>query len=105
MQSNQKAIALSADDYVEVFQPEDLKARPIISGPEIPTQRLSCLIENLLKPIVSCLTTYLKDDWDFLRALPSSSNFDSVLYSCDIESYYTSVPIDLGIEAINYWIT
>ena len=100
----QERIALSADDYTEVFQPEDLKARPIISGPESPTQRLSCLIENLLKPIVSCLTTYLKDDWEFLRFLPSSLNFDSVLYSCDIASYYTSIPIDLGIEAINYWI-
>ena len=100
----QERIALSADDYIEVFQPEDLKARPIISGPEIPTQRLSCLIENLLKPTVSCLTTYLKDDWDFLRFLPSSLNFDTVLYSYDIESYYTSITIDLGIEAINYWI-
>ena len=100
----QEAIALSTDDYIEVFQPEDLKTRPIISGPESPTQRLSFLIENLLKPIVPCLTTYVKDDWDFLRFLPSSLNFDSVLYSCDIESLYTSIPIDLGIEAIDYWL-
>ena len=45
------------------------------------------------------------DDWDFLESLPSSLNFDSVLYSCDIESLYTSIPIDLGIETIGYWIT
>ena len=73
------SIALSTDDYIEVFEPEDLKARPIISGPESPTQRLSCFIENLLKPAVSCLTTYVIDDWDSL-------NFDSVHYSCGIES-------------------
>ena len=42
------AIALLIDDYIEVFQPEDLKARPIISGPESTTQLLSCLRENLL---------------------------------------------------------
>ena len=47
----------------------------------------------------------MKDDWGFLRFLPSSLNFDSVLYSCDIESLYTSIAIDQGIEAIDYWIT
>ena len=26
------------------------------------------------------------------------------MYSCDIESLYTSVPTDLGLEAIEYWI-
>ena len=47
----------------------------------------------------------MEDDWDFLRFLPSPLNFDSVLYSCDIESSYTSIPIKLSIEAIDYWIT
>ena len=98
----QEAIALSTDDYIE---PEDLKTRPIISAPESPIERLRCLIENLLKPIVPCLTTYMKDDWDFLPFLPSSLNFDSIFYSCGIESLHTSILIDLGIEAINYWIT
>ena len=61
----QEAIAPSTYDYIEVFQPEDLKARPIISGAESPTQRLSCYIKNLLKTIFHCLSTYVKDDWDF----------------------------------------
>ena len=43
----------------------DPKARSIMSGPESPTEPLSRLVENLLKPIVPCLTTYVKDDWDF----------------------------------------
>ena len=101
----QEAITLLIDDYIEVFQPEHLKRRTIISGPESSTQRLSCLMENLLKPIDPCLTTYVKDDWDFLRFLPSSLNFDSVLYSCDIENLYTSIPFDRSIEAIDYLIT
>ena len=29
---------------------------------------------------------------------------DSVLYSCDIEILYTSISIELGIGAIDYWI-
>ena len=82
-----------------------MKARPRIPGPESPTQRLSCIIENLLKPVAHCLTTYVKDDWDFLRFSLSSLNFDSVLYSCDIESSCTSIPVDQGIKVIYYWIT
>ena len=50
--TSQETIGLSTDDYIEVFQPEDLKARPAISGSEISTQWLSCLIENFLKPII-----------------------------------------------------
>ena len=53
-----EAITLSTDGDTEDFQSEDLKQRPIISGPGSPTQRLSCLIENLLKP-VPCLTAYV----------------------------------------------
>ena len=59
----------------------------------------------MLKPIVPCLSTYVKDDWCFLQFLSSSWKFDSVLYSCDIESLSTSIPIDLGIEAIDCSIT
>ena len=58
----QEALALSVDDYIEVFQPEDLKARTIISGSESPIQRLILRIENLLNPIFSYLTTYVEDD-------------------------------------------
>ena len=82
----QEVMAIPNDDYIKVFQLEDLKERRIISGPESPTQRLSCLAENFLKPIVSCLTIYERYDWDFLRFLPNSLNFDSVLYSCQIET-------------------
>ena len=42
--SIQEALVLVNDNYFEICQPDDLKGRPIISGPEIPTQRLSCII-------------------------------------------------------------
>ena len=62
----QEVIAISIDYWIEVFQPEDPKAGPI-SGPESPTEQLSCLIENLLKLIVPCLATYVKYDGDILN--------------------------------------
>ena len=35
--------------------------------------------------------------------MPRTLNYEGTLYSCDIESSYTSIPIDLGLEAISYW--
>ena len=55
----------------------------------------------MLKPIVPCLTIYVKDDLDFSRFLPSSLNIESVLYLCDIESLYNSITTYLCIEAID----
>ena len=26
------------------------------------------------------------------------------MYSCDIESFYSSIPTEIGLEAIEYWI-
>ena len=84
--------------------PNDLKGRPIVAGPNSPTQALSSLIEKILKPIVPRLTTYIKDEWHFIKQLPRTLNYEATLYSCDIESLYTSITIDLGLEAISYWL-
>ena len=43
---------------MNVLKPDDLKGRPIVLGPDSPTQTLSSL--KILKPIV---TKYIKDDF------------------------------------------
>ena len=63
----------------QVHCPDDLKGRLIPGGLEIPTQRLSNLIEILLKPLVPTLKTYIKDDCDFLRNLPTKIPFDNTM--------------------------
>ena len=67
-------------------------------GIKNPTQRLSNLIEILLEPLVPNLNTYIKDDWIFLRKLPTKIPFDSTMYSCDISSLYTSIPTGLKLS-------
>ena len=42
--------------------PGDLKGRPIVGGPNSPTQGISGLLEKILSPTVSCLKTYKKDE-------------------------------------------
>ena len=41
---------------------------------------------------------------DFIKFLSRSLTFDSDKNSCDKESLYTSIPTELGLKAIKYWI-
>ena len=75
---------------------EDLKGRPIVGDPNSPIQGISGLLEKILTPIVPCLKTYIKDDLDFIRKLPSHVDYPCVLASCDVVSLYTSISHDLG---------
>ena len=84
--------------------PESLKARPIVSSTNPPTKNLSILLSLLLNPLVPTLQSYVKDDWDFLRKIPRVVHHNCRLYTVDIVSLYTSIPHDLGIKAIEYYI-
>ena len=50
------------------------------------------------------MKSYIKDDWDFLRKLPTETPFNCNLYTCDIVSLYTSIEHDLGLKALQFWI-
>ena len=65
---------------------------------------LSCIIETLLKPVFAHSITYIRDDWELIEFLPRSLTFDNDMYSCDIENLYTSIPTELGLDAMEYWI-
>ena len=84
--------------------PENLKGRPIVGGLDSPTQSTSGLLEKKLTHIVSGLKAYIKDDWDFIRKLPSHVEYSCVLSSCHVVGLYTSIPHDLGLETLSYWI-
>ncbi len=96
-------IATSDRNYIEMSAPNNLKGRPIIAGPASPTHRLSQFIDTLLKPIVPTISSYVKDDWDFLGKIPKQFDNQTSLYSYDVVSLYTSIPHNLGIEAIKFW--
>ena len=88
----------------DVKDPEDLKGRPIVAGCSTPTRGLSELISKILKPLVESQRSYVKDDWDVLGKLPHGTDGTHKLFGCDITSLYTSIPHELGLEAIRYWI-
>ena len=88
--------------YIEMEPPPDLKGRPIIAGPNSPTNHLGELLKKIISPLVPNFKSYIKDDWDFLRNLPNNIPYPCNLYSCDIKSLYTNISHDLGLKALNF---
>ena len=91
-------------EYVEMKMPETLKSRPICGGPKAVTQGASKLLDRILSPLVPHMRSYVKDEWSFVRQFPKHIDGKYKLVSCDIVSLYPSIPTDLGIEALDYWI-
>ena len=91
------------EEYIEMKMPDTLKSRPICGGPTAVTQGASKLLNEILSPLVNYQRSYIKDEWDFVRKLPSKVDRKYKLLSCDIKSLYPSIPIDLGLEALEYW--
>ena len=91
-------------EYLHTSPPSDLKGRPIVGGPNSPTQKLSELLENFLSPLVPKLKTHIKDDWDFLKKLKYNTSGEYDMISYDIVSLYTSIPHDLGEQAIRHYV-
>ena len=100
-----EAILQHNSEYIHMTFPPTLTGRPINGGPTAVTQGASHLLEKLLNPLVCNMKSYIKDEWDFLRKIPSKVMHPSKLLSCDIVSLYTSIPTDLGLKALDYWIT
>ena len=84
--------------------PDTLKSRPICGGPKAVTQGASKLLDRILSPLVPHLKSYIKDEWDFVRKIPKEVEGNFKLMSCDIVALYPSIPTDLGLQALEYWI-
>ena len=77
--------------------------RPIISGCDSPTDRLSSFIDHHLKPFCSSLPSYIKDTNHFLQtifniATPLPPN--TIISTIDVKSLYTNIPHNEGIKAV-----
>ena len=97
-----KVIQTQNSGYVEVPNPEDLKFRPIIAGPESPTNRLSNLTDELLQPFLEKVKSHVKDNIDFLNQLPDEIDADTILTTFDVTNLYSNIPHELGKQAILY---
>ena len=81
-----------------------MKFRPIVGGPNSSSQRLSHLLDIILKPLCPEVPSFVRDDIDFLNHLPKTVDRGSILATFDVVSLYTNIPPDVGEDAVRYWL-
>ena len=77
--------------------------RPIISGRDSPTDRLSSFIDHHLKPFYSSLPSYIKDTNHFLQIIfniETSLPPNTINSTIDVKSLYTNILHNEGIKAV-----
>ena len=76
--------------------------RPIISGCDSPTEKLSIYIDHFQKPLVPLILSYIKDTTHFLNtifAIPTPPPQNTILATLDVISLYTNIPHTEGIAS------
>ncbi|XP_062601156.1 uncharacterized protein LOC134262845 [Saccostrea cucullata] len=100
----QENIKRCENTYIKIPKPSDLKLRPIIAGPSSCTQRLSNLLDLILKPLCKIVPSFIRDDLDFLNYIPEEVQQNTILVSFDVTSLYTNILHYLGLEAVKFWM-
>ena len=78
-----------------------LVGRPIISGCDGPTERISCFVDRLIQPIAQQQESYLKDSKDFINFIENTKlPKNTILASMDVTSLYTNIPQEEGITTV-----
>ena len=76
-----------------------------MAGPACETHRLSNLIDILLKSFISKVHSYIRDDIDFPKYILKIVPQNTLPVSFVVVILYTNISHDLGIKAINSWLT
>jgi len=71
--------------------------RPVISGCDSPTERISSFVDHLLQPIAQRKALNLKDITDFNFIEKTKLPMNTILVSIDITSLYTNILLEEGI--------
>ena len=100
----QDLIESKPSEYIEMADPPKIPGRPVCAEPISPTHLLSNLLDIILTPLTYKVKSYVKDDFNFLHQLPKQIDLDSTFITFDVKSLYTSIPHDLGTEAVSYWV-
>ena len=78
-----------------------LVGRPIISGCDGPTERISRFVDRLIQPIAQQQESYLKDSKDFINFIENKKlPKNTILASMDVTSLYTNIPQEEGITTV-----
>ena len=81
--------------------------RPIVSGNGCPTEKISQLVDIIIKPLVPKIQSYIKDTNDFITKLHNLDTLPegTLLVTLDVRSLYTSIPHSEGIKAVSEYLS
>ena len=75
--------------------------RPIVSDVGSPSRKCSDLVNFFLLPLCTLQPSFLRDSGHLIALLRSLETSEGdLLFSMDVESLYTNIPTDEGIEAV-----
>ena len=75
--------------------------RPIISGCDGPTERISSFVDYTLQPIAKAQKSYLKDTTDLINFIERTKiPKNTTLVSMAVPSLYTNIPQEEGITTV-----
>ena len=78
-----------------------ITSRPIISGCDGPTERISSFVDSLLQPISKSQKSYLKDTTDFVNFIEKTKGKKrTFLVLMDVTNLYTNIPQEEGIHIV-----
>ena len=75
--------------------------RPVISGCNTPTEKISAFVDHHLKPLIAVVPSYVKDTNDFLKYLHDISTLPScaIMVTIDVVGLYLHIPHDEGLQS------
>uniref|UniRef100_A0A8C5QWW5 Reverse transcriptase n=1 Tax=Leptobrachium leishanense TaxID=445787 RepID=A0A8C5QWW5_9ANUR len=80
--------------------------RPIVSGIQSISCKISEYIDHLLQPLVMSTSAHLKDSIAILNILKDIEwEDDYILATCDVSSLYTIIPHKEGCTAVEHFVT
>ena len=78
--------------------------RPIISGCDGPTERISAFVDRLIQPIAKIQNSYIKDRTDFIlhqvHRTQKTSTKHAISYNGCNSSRYTNIPQEQGMQIV-----
>ena len=80
----------------------NIPGRPIISGCDLPTERISKYPDHYLQPIIPTLPSYTKDTNHFLKTIfdiKDKTPHNAILVALDVVSLHTIINQNKGIES------
>ena len=84
--------------------PDGVKFRPIVNCKRSFNANLALLVHRLIQPLVLEFKYILKNSIQLINQIDFKLNEYQTFYTLDVVNLYPSIPHDLAITAVKYWM-